>query len=145
MAEENIRQEFKLKNIDETRNCFIEEIKQDKLITKIRIKVCTNIKYIKHFILDSPFSGCISISAFSSMIGILIGITSSAFGLKISAIAAGIKKKHDKIVLSAKSKLNSIEVLISKALIGSVISYNLINDVQKKHMKMKKEIKYLKS
>ena len=63
-----------------------------------------------------------------------IGITSSATGLKICAVAAGIKnynstikkkkKKHDKIVLLAKSKLNSIEVLISKASCDSVISYN---------------------
>ena len=35
---------------------------------------------------------CISISAFASLLGIPIGITSSAIGLKICAIAAGIKK-----------------------------------------------------
>ena len=29
MAEENIKQEFRLKNIDETRNYFIKEIKQN--------------------------------------------------------------------------------------------------------------------
>ena len=61
-------------------------------------------------------TGCISISAFASLIGISIGITSSAIGLKLLAITAGIKKyksiikkkkkKHDKIVLLAKSKLN---------------------------------------
>ena len=34
------------------------------------------------------------------------------------------KKKHDIIVLLAKSKLNSIEVLIFKALIDSVISHD---------------------
>ena len=59
---------------------------------------------------------------------------SSATGLKISTITAGIKKyksiikkkikRDDKIVLLAKSKLNSIEVLISKALIDSVIIHN---------------------
>ena len=45
------------------------------------------------------------------MLGIPIGITSSTIGLKICAIAAGVnslikrkKKKHNKIVLSAKSK-----------------------------------------
>ena len=95
--------------------------------------------------MDSIISGCISISAFCSSICLPIGITSSAFGLKISAMAAGIKKEHDKIVLSVKSKLNSIEVLISEALIGSVISHVLKNNVQKKYMKMKKEIKYLKT
>ena len=44
------------------------------------------------------------------------------------------KKKHDKIVLLAKSKLNNIEALISKALIDSNISHDefvLINNVLK--------------
>ena len=43
--------------------------------------------------------------------------------------------------MSAKSKLNSIEVLISKALIDSVISHDefvLINKVLKKYNDMKK-------
>ena len=58
------------------------------------------------------------------------------------------KKKHDKIVLLAKSKLNSIEVLISKALIDSNISYDvfvLINNVLKEYDDMKEEIKNLKT
>ena len=41
-------------------------------------KVCTTLNYIEHFIiLASAVTGCISISAFASLIGILIGITSS--------------------------------------------------------------------
>ena len=92
------------------------------------------------------------------MISIPIGITSSAVGLKICAVTVGIKnyksiikikkKKHDKIVLLAKSKLNSIEVLISKALIDSVISHDefvLINNVLKEYNEMKEEIKNLKT
>ena len=56
-------------------------------------KACTALGYIEHFlILASIITGCISISAFSSSIGIRIGITSSVIGLKICAIAAGIKK-----------------------------------------------------
>ena len=52
-----------------------------------------NPNYIEHFlILASTITGCISISAFASLIGIPIGITSSAIGLKICAITAGIKK-----------------------------------------------------
>ena len=46
----------------------------------------------------------------------------------------------------AKSKLNSIEVLISKAFIDSVISHDefvLINNVQKEYNEMKEEIKDL--
>ena len=92
------------------------------------------------------------------MIGIPIGITSSAIVLKIGAITAGIKKyksimkkkkkKHDKIVLLAKSKLNGIEVLISKALIDSNISHDefvLINNVLKEYDKIKEEIKNVKA
>ena len=66
------------------------------------------------------------------MLGIPLGITSSEIGLKICVIAAGYKnykpiikkKKQNKIVLSAKTKLNSIEVLLSKALIDSNINHN---------------------
>ena len=106
-------------------------------------KACTTLNYIESFlILASTITGCISISTFASLLRIPMGITSSVIGLKICAIAAGTKKyksiikekkkKHDKIVLLAKSKLNSIEVLLSKALMDSNISHDefvLMNNV----------------
>ena len=49
-----------------------------------------------------------------------------------------------RIVLLAKSKLNSIEVLISKVLVDSVISHDefvLMNNVLKEYNKMKEETK----
>ena len=93
MVEENISQEFRLKNIDETRNYFLEEIKQNELMSRKHKKVCTTLNYIEHFlILASTITGCISISAFASLLGIPIGITSSAIGLKIGTITASIKK-----------------------------------------------------
>ena len=54
------------------------------------------------------------------------------------------KKKHDKIILLAKSKLNSIEVLISKNLIDSNIRHEkfvLIDNVLKEFYDMKEKIK----
>ena len=88
------------------------------------------------------------------MLGIPIGIPSSAIGLKICAIFAGIKKyksiikkkkkKRDKIVSLAKSKLNSTEVLTSKALNDSVIIDDVLaltNNVLKVHNEMKEEMK----
>ena len=79
---------------------------------------------------------------------------SSAIGLKICIITSGIKKykpiikknqkKHNKIELLAKTKLNSMEVLISKALIDSNISHDefiLINNELKQFYDMKEEIK----
>ena len=82
----------------------------------------------------------------ASLIVISIVITSFAIGLKTFAITARINKymsiikkkknKHDKIVLLAKSKLNSIKVLTSKALIDWNISHDefvLINNVQREY------------
>ena len=93
MAEENISQEFRLKNTDKTKNYFLEEIKQNKLISRKHKKVCTTLNYIRHFlILASTVTGWISISTFASLLGISIAIMSSATGLQICAITARIKK-----------------------------------------------------
>ena len=93
MAEENISQEFRLKNTDKTKNYFLEEIKQNKLISRKHKKVCTTLNYIRHFlILASTITGWISISTFASLLGISIAIMSSATGLQICAITARIKK-----------------------------------------------------
>ena len=91
------------------------------------------------FLLISTVTGCVSISAFSTFVGIPIGITSSAIGLKICLITAGIKKyksvikknkkKHNKILSLAKSRLNTVEVV-------------LINNMPKEFDDMKGEIKY---
>ena len=147
MVEENISQESRLKNINKTGNYFLKEIQQNELMSRKHKKVCTTLNYIEHFlILSSIITGCISISAFFSLIGIPRGITSSSIGLKICAITVGTKKykliikkkkkKHDKTVLLAKS--NSIKVLISKVLIDSVVSHQ-------EYDKIKEEIKYLKT
>ena len=62
--------------------------------------------------MGSIITGCFSVSASASFCGIPIGITSSALGLKTCIIAEAIKKckfiikkkKHDKILMPAKSK-----------------------------------------
>ena len=77
------------------------------------------LNYIEHLlILVSAVTRCISVSAFAYLVGIPIGITSSATGLKICVITARIKKyksiikkkkkKHDKLLSIAKSKLNCV-------------------------------------
>ena len=93
MVEENISQELISKNIDERRNYWIEEINGNELISKNHKKFCTALNHIENFpILGSAITGCVSISAFASLVVIPIGITSSAIGLKICAITAAIKK-----------------------------------------------------
>ena len=115
-------------------------------------------KYLNFFenflILVSVVTGCVSIYAFASLLCVPVRITSSAIGIKICAITAGIKnyqsiikrknKKHDKMLLLGKDKLNTIPVLISKALISSYISHDefvSINNVLREYYKIKKEIK----
>ena len=79
-------------------------------MSKKHKKVCRVLNNIDHLlIVISTITGCDFISAFAFLVRIPIGITSSAIGLIICAITAGIKtyksiikkkkKKHDKIVL----------------------------------------------
>ena len=105
-------------------------------------KVCRVLNYIDHSLIAiSTITGRVSIFAFASLVGIPIGITISAIGLKICEITIGNKKhksrikkkrkKHDKTVLLAKTQLNRIELLMSRALIDSNISHGefvLIHD-----------------
>ena len=50
MTEENTSQEFRLKNVGETRNYFIEEINQNELMSKKNKKVCLVLNYIEHLL-----------------------------------------------------------------------------------------------
>ena len=75
MPKENICQEFRLKNIDDTRNYLIEEINQHELMSNKHKKVYRVLNYIEHLpIVISTVTGCISIFAFASLVGIPIGI-----------------------------------------------------------------------
>ena len=145
-----------MKNITKTRNYFLEEIGQNELMSKKNKKEHLYLSnYMEHFLISaSTITECISISAFASLLSTRMRITSSAIRLKTCAITAGIKKnisiikkkqkKHDKIVLLATTKLNSMEVLNSKALIDLNISHDefvLISHVLKEYCKMKEEIK----
>ena len=124
---------FRLKKIDETKNYLLEEIKHHDLMCKKRKKTCNKyLNYGKHLlILVSAVTGCVSVSAFASLTAVPVGITSSAGGLKICAITAGIKTL-DEIVLLGKTKSDTIEALISKALIDSYINndgFGSVNNV----------------
>ena len=118
-------------------------------------KTCKYLHYVENlFTLVSTVTGCVSISAYASLVRVLVSITSSAIRLKIWTITAGIKqyksiikkkkKKHDEIVLLGKDKLTTIEVLISKALIDSYISHDefvSVNNVLTEYYETKTEIK----
>ena len=119
--------EFRFKKIDEKINYRLDEINYNDLMSEKYKKACKYLNYVKQLVvLVSTVAGCVSVSVFPSLIPLPVFITSSAVAVKICAINAGIKnyksiikkkkKKHDKIVLVAKDKLNTVEVLISKTL-----------------------------
>ena len=114
-------QEFRLKNIDQRRNYFLDEIKQNELISKKHKKVYTPLNYIEHFhILGSTITGCISISAFASLLGTPGGITSSGIGVIVCVITVGIKN-YKSIVKKKKKKHDKMVFLISKIFLKSKI------------------------
>ena len=96
----------------------------------------------------SAVTDCVTISAFVSLVGIPIGIMSCAIGLEIYVITAGIKKPvinkkkktNGKIVLIAKDKLNSTQILLFTDLTNSYISQDefvLVNKVLREYDDMK--------
>ena len=113
--------------ITEIENYFYQEINQQKSYSKKLNKYVTIFDYMdKILIVLSATSSGISIISFTSVIGTPVGITTASFTLIFSLSTGIIKKllnmtikktkKHDKILMLAKSKLNSIESLISQAL-----------------------------
>ena len=65
---------------------------------------CGVLNYIDHsFIAIYTITGCVSISAFASLVGIPVGITSFAIGLKVCVISARIKKYESIIKKKARS------------------------------------------
>ena len=122
---------FRLDEISKIENYFIEEINQRKSYSQKLNKYITTFDYIdKILVVLSATTGGVSIISFTSIIRAPVGIASASFTL-IFFLATGIvkkllniarKKKHDKILMLAISKLNSIDTL-SQALIDMDISH----------------------
>ena len=91
---------------------------------------------------------------FTSVVGAPVGIASASFTLtsslttgilkKVLSIKRNKKKKHDKIFMLAKSKLNSIEALVSQAMIDMEISHEEFNAIireKQKYVRMKENMR----
>ena len=125
---------FRLSEIIGIENYFYGYINQRKSCSKKLNKYVTTFDYIdKILIVLRATSSGVSIISFINIIGAPVGIASASLTLifslttgihrKLLNITRNKKKKHDKILMLAKSKLNSIETLISQALIDLDISY----------------------
>ena len=151
-------QQFRLNKISEIEDYFIAEIKERKLMSKKISKYISFFDYFdKYLIVLSVTSGGVSIASFVAVIRAPIGITSASLSLAFSLCTGLVKKllkatrnkkkKHNKIVMLARSKLNSIEGKISEALINNQISHEdfitIINE-EKNYRELKESIRMMK-
>ena len=125
---------YRLDEINKIRDYFNNEIKERKDIIKKLNKYLVSFDYLgKIFIALSASFGMLSIASQATVIGIPDGITGASLTL-IFTIGTGIsksllkvtkkrKKKHNKIIVLAKNKLNTIDTLLSSALNDSEISH----------------------
>ena len=140
---------FRLYEIKKIENCFINEINERESYSKKLNKYVTIFDYKdKILIVLSATTGGISIISFATTIGAPVGTASTSFTL-IFSITTGIikkllsaalkkKKKHDQILVLAKSKYNSIDALISQALNNTNISHKEFITILKEKDKYEK-------
>ena len=127
---------YRLDEINKIRDYFGNEVKERKDIIKKLNKYLVNFDYLdKIFITLSASFGTLSIASYASAVGIPAGIMSASLNL-VFTLATGIsksllnltkkrKKKHNKIIVLAKNKLNTIDTLLSSALNDSKISQRI--------------------
>ena len=149
------QKKFRLSETIGIENYFYQEINQRKLCSKKLNKYVTTFDYIdKILIVLSATSSGVSIISFTSIIGAPVGIASASFTLifslttgivkKLLNITRNKKKKYDKILMLAKSKLSSIETWISQVLIDLDISHEEFIRIFKEkdqYEKMKENLK----
>ena len=128
------QQQFRLNKTNEIKDYFVAKIKERELMSKRLSKYIASFDYFdKLLIVLSVTTGIISIASFATVIRAPVGMASASFCLVFSMYTGIIKKllkatrskkkKHNKIVMLARSKLNSIESKISEALINNEISH----------------------
>ena len=125
-------QQFRLNKINEIKDYFSAEIR-DRGVISISKYIASLDYFDKSLNILSILSGSISIASFASAIGAPAGRTGASCGLTFSITSGFVKmflktirnkkKKHNKIVMLARSKLNSIESKISKAMMDNEISH----------------------
>ena len=131
---------YRIDEINKIRDCFNNEIKERKDIIKKLNKYLVSFDYLnKIFITLSASFGTLSIASYASVVGIPAGITGASLTL-VFTIGTGIsksllkltkkrKKKHNKIIVLAKNKLNTTDTLLSSALNDSAISHEEFSNI----------------
>ena len=153
------QQQFALNKINKIKDYFIAEIKERELMSKRLSKYIASFEYFDTSLtVLSVTTGSICIASFATVIGAPVGIAKACFSLAFS-ISTGIvkklskttkneNKKHNKIVMLARSRLNSIESKKCKALINDEINHEdfiTIINVEKNYRELKEIIGMMNS
>ena len=152
-------QQFRINKINEIKDYFLAEIRERGLISKNISKYIVSLDYFdKSLNVLSILSGIISIGSFATVIGTPAGVIRASCSFTFSITSGFVKrflktirnkkKKHNKIIILARSKLNSMESKISKALMDNEISHEdfetIINE-EKKYRELKENIRMMNS
>ena len=137
--------EFRLSVIIRIENYTHQEINQRKWCIKKLGKHVTAFDYIdKLLIVLTPTTGGVSMISFPSVVWAPVGIASETFTLisltvgiieKLLSITRNEKKEHNKILMLAKNKLDSIGTLVSQAWIDMEISHGEFNAIMREKQK----------
>ena len=131
---------YRLNEINKTKDYFNNEINERKGIIKKLNKYVVGFDYLdKIFIALSASFGPLSVVSHATVVDIPVGIAGASLTL-IFTISTGVnksllqmtkkrKKKHNKIIELAKSKLNTTDILLSSALSDSKISHEKFTNI----------------
>ena len=152
-------QQLRLNKINEIKDYLLAEIREREVIKKNLSKYIASFEFFsKSLIFLSVVTSSISIASFATVTGAPAGILGAICGLtflntsglvkRLLKTTRNKKKKHNKTVMLARSKLNSIESKISKALMDNEISHEdfetIINE-EKKYRELKESIRMMNS
>ena len=145
---------FWLSQIIEIKVYFHQDINQRKSCSKKLSKYYAFDYIHKILIVLSGTSSGVCIISSTGIVGAPVGIASANFPLIFSlttglikkwlSITRNKKKKHDRILMLAKCKLNSIETLVSQAFIDMEISHEEFNAIireKQKYERMKENVR----
>ena len=152
-------QQFRLNKINQIKYYFVAEIKERELMSERLNNYIASLDYFDKSLIVLPVTiGSISIVSFATVIGAPVGMASSSFSLAF-LVSTGIvkkplkttrnnKKKHNKIALLARSKLNGIKRKIYEPLINNEISHEDFMTIiieENKYRKLKESIRMMNS
>ena len=130
-------------------------IKGRELMSKRLNKYIVSFDYFDNSIIVlSATSGTISIASFALIIGIPVGMASASLSLTFSLCAGLVKKllkttrnkkkKHNKIVMLARTKLNSKESKLAEELMSNHEDFMKIINEKRTFRELKESIRMMK-